>query len=107
MQWHTQAVNVNTNLKVKVDITLPALSATNVVRRKCHVDGSSKVRNDMILGRYLSTELGLSSIVLDTSSKQMTELLKGPQHPWLIWVNIYLNIGGNKPEESFTDDYVK
>ena len=31
MQWHTQAGNINTNIKVKIDFTLTELSATNVV----------------------------------------------------------------------------
>ena len=31
MQWHTQAGNITTNLKVKVYFTLPPLSVTNVV----------------------------------------------------------------------------
>ena len=31
MHWHIQAGNTTTNLKVKVDLTLPTLSATNVV----------------------------------------------------------------------------
>ena len=29
MQWHTQAVNITTNLKVQVGFNLPVLSATN------------------------------------------------------------------------------
>ena len=53
MQCHTQAVNITTNLKVKVDFTLPAHSATNDVTCKFHVDGSDKGRYDMILGRDL------------------------------------------------------
>ena len=57
MQWHTQAGNINNNIKVIVDFTLPALSAKNVVTRKCHVDDSVKGRYNMILGRYLLTEL--------------------------------------------------
>ena len=44
MQWHTQAGNITTNLKVKVDFTLPELSATNAVTWKCHVDNSTKGR---------------------------------------------------------------
>ena len=55
MQWHTQAGNVTTNLEVKIDFTLPALSATNVVTWNCHVDESVKGRYDMILGQYLLT----------------------------------------------------
>ena len=31
MQPNTQAVNITTFLKVKIDFTLPALSATNIV----------------------------------------------------------------------------
>ena len=49
-----------TNIKVKVDFTLPTLSATNVVTWIYHVDESSKGRYDMILGQYLLTELGLN-----------------------------------------------
>ena len=54
-QWKTQAINITTNLKVKVDFTLPALSATKSVTWKCHVDDSTRSRYNMILGRYLST----------------------------------------------------
>ena len=31
MQWHTQAGNITTNIKVEIYFILPALSATNVV----------------------------------------------------------------------------
>ena len=31
VQWHTQAVNIFTNPTIKVDFTLPELSAMNVV----------------------------------------------------------------------------
>ena len=44
MQWHTQAVNITTNLKVEVDFTLPSLNANNAVAWKCHVDESNKGR---------------------------------------------------------------
>ena len=44
MQWHTQAGNITTNIKVKVDFTLPALRATNVVTWRCHIDDSVKGR---------------------------------------------------------------
>ena len=57
MQWHTQVGNITTNLKVKIDFTLPALSATNVVTWKCHVDDSTKGIYGMILGRDILTEL--------------------------------------------------
>ena len=60
MQCHTQARNVTTNLEIKVDFTLPAISATDVVMCKCHVDEFDKGRYDMILGRGILTELGLN-----------------------------------------------
>ena len=53
IQWHTQSGNITTNLKVKVDFTLPALSVPNVVTCKCHVDDYARVRYDTILGRDL------------------------------------------------------
>ena len=60
VQRNTQAGNSITNIKVKIDFTLPALSATNVVRWTCHLDDSAKVRYDMILGWDLLTEVGLN-----------------------------------------------
>ena len=45
MQWHTLAGNITTNIKVKVDFTLPSLSATNAVTWKYHVDDSAKGRH--------------------------------------------------------------
>ena len=44
MQWHTQAVNITTNLKVKEDLTLQIFSATNSMTWKFHVDDSAKGR---------------------------------------------------------------
>ena len=44
MQCNTQARNIKTNLKVKVDFTLPALSMTDFVTWNCHVDDSAKGR---------------------------------------------------------------
>ena len=49
-----------TNLKVKVDFTLPALNTATVVTWKFHVDYSAKGRYDMILGRNLLSELELN-----------------------------------------------
>ena len=31
VQWHTQVVNITTNLKVEANFNLPEISATNVV----------------------------------------------------------------------------
>ena len=53
MQWQMQAGNITTNFKVKVDFTLPTLSATNVETWTCHVDNSARGRYNMILDRDL------------------------------------------------------
>ena len=55
MQWHTQAGNINTNINVKTDFTLPELSSKNVVTWKFHVDDSNKGRHNRITGRDLLT----------------------------------------------------
>ena len=60
MQWNTQAGNIMTNLKVKINFTLPAIIEINAVTQKCHVDDSAKVRYDIILGWDISKELGLN-----------------------------------------------
>ena len=44
IKFHTQVVNINTNLKVKIYFTLPELSATNILMWNCHLDDSAKVR---------------------------------------------------------------
>ena len=55
MQWQTQAGNITTNFKIKIEFTLPTLSATDVVAWKCHVDESARSRYDTILVRDLLT----------------------------------------------------
>ena len=60
MQCHNQEDDININIKVKIDFTLPEISATEIVMWNCHTDDSAKVRYDMILGRDLLTELVLN-----------------------------------------------
>ena len=55
IQRSTQARNITTNLKVKIDFILPAFSARNVLTWDCHVDESDKGRYDMMLGQYILT----------------------------------------------------
>ena len=55
MQWHMQSGNITTIIRVKVEFTLPALSAMYLVTWRCHVDDSAKGRYYMILGEYLLT----------------------------------------------------
>ena len=58
--WETQAGKFMTSKNVNVDFCLPEFSATKTVTWKCHVDESTNVRYDMILGRDLLTALGLN-----------------------------------------------
>ena len=55
MQWQMQAVYINTNSKVKIDFTLPELSATKIVTCNFHLGERAEGRYDMILGRYVLT----------------------------------------------------
>ena len=57
IQWHTQAGNINNNIKVKIYLTLSELGATKIMTCNCHVDDSAKGRYDIILGIYLLTAL--------------------------------------------------
>ena len=59
MQKHAQVGNITTNMRVKIDFTLPELSATIIVAYNFHVNESTKGRYDIILGRYILTVLVL------------------------------------------------
>ena len=52
MQWQTQARNITTDIKFKVDFTLPALSTTNIATSKFNVDEYAKGGYNIILGQY-------------------------------------------------------
>ena len=60
MKWHTQAVNLTTNMRVKIDSTLPDFSATKYVTQEFSVDNSAKNRYRMILGTDLLKPMGLN-----------------------------------------------
>ena len=101
MQWHTQAVNITTNLKVKVYFTSPALIVTNTVTWNFHVHDSAKVRYDMILGRDLLTELVFNLEIFKHFIKEDYEPLKGSTAP-MVDLGIYIlrfKKGDIKPEE--------
>ena len=66
MQLHTQAGSITTNLKVKVDFTLPALRAKTFVTWKCHVDESTKGGHDMILGKDIFNRIRIKFKILQT-----------------------------------------
>ena len=52
-QWHTQAGNITTNIKVKIYLTLSEFSAKTIVAWNCHINGSDKGMYDMILSKYI------------------------------------------------------
>ena len=52
--------SVTTNLKVKIEFTLPELSITKILMWNCHVGESAKGVYGMILGRDLLTALGIN-----------------------------------------------
>ena len=108
MQWQTQAGNIITNLKVKIDITLPTLSTMNVVTWKCHMGDSSNGRYNMILGRDLLTELGLNLKISNHSIKYHDRPSIGATAPTVDlgrYVFKDLNTGKIKLKESLTDAY--
>ena len=60
VQWHTQAVNITTNLTVKIDFILHEFRMTKIMRWDFHVNNSDNSRYDMILGRDMLTALVLN-----------------------------------------------
>ena len=101
MQWHTQAGNITTNIKVEVEFTLPEISATNVVTWIFHVDKYTKGEYNMILGRYLLTESGINLKLFDHVIKFDEGTFKGLTAPTVDY-GVYsfndLNTGKITPE---------
>ena len=108
MQWHTQAGNINTYLKVKIDLTLPKISAMKIVTWNWHVNDSDKVRYDMILGRDSLSGLLLNLKLSDHVIEADDWPLKGFTAPMLD-IGMYelksLNTGKITPEELFMNYY--
>ena len=77
IQWHTQAGSITTNLNVKVDFTLPEISAKKIVVSDWHVDNSAKDRHDRILGRYILKALVLNLKLSDHVIELDYEPFKG------------------------------
>ena len=60
IQCHTQVVNMNTKIRVKIYFILPKIIITKIVAWNLHVGDSAKGIYDMILGRDILTELILT-----------------------------------------------
>ena len=110
MQCHAQDGNITTNIKVQIYSTLPPLSATDVVTWECHVDDSDKGIYDIILGKYLLTESGLSIKFSEHIIKADDGHFKGSTTP-MVDLGKYIFKDSNTekitPEEWFNDAYVK
>ena len=110
MHWNTQAGNINTNLKVDVDFTLPVLSAKNVVAWRCHVDDSSEGRYGIISGHNILTELGLNLKLSEHVIEADDGTFNGSTTP-MVDLGTYafkdLNQGKFTPEYFFTNSYVE
>ena len=81
IQFHTQAGNITTNIKVEIYFTLPDLSMTKIMMWNFHVYDSTKVRYNMILGRNILTALGLNLKLSPHVIKADNGHLKGSTAP--------------------------
>ena len=70
MTWDKKVGKFTTNIKIEVELILIELSAAKIMMLNFHVDDSAKSRYDMILVKYLLTELVLNLNVLIMSLKQ-------------------------------------
>ena len=110
IQWHTQGGSITTNIKVKIDFTLPELSATEILTWNCYVDDSAKGRYDMILGIDLLPSLGLNLKYSDIVIEADDVPFKGFMAPMVdlgTYKFKYLNTEGNTPKESFTNAHTE
>ena len=73
-KWHTQAGNITTNTKVKIDFTLPRFSVKKIVTWNCNANDSAKGRYNMILVRDILVALVSNKNSLNTQSKYIMEL---------------------------------
>ena len=83
MQQQIQAGIHTTNLKVKIDFTLPEFSATKISTWECHVDDSAKWRYYTILGRDTLTTLGLNIYFFKNAIEPGDKPLKWPTAPMI------------------------
>ena len=87
-----QAGKITTNIRVKIYITLPELSAEKIMAWYCHVNDSYKGRYYMVLGKDILTALGLNLKLSKHVRKADYGTFKVSTAPWLIWVRMNLKI---------------
>ena len=88
MQWRTQVDKITTNIRVKIDFTLPELSAIKTMTCNWHMDESSKGIHDNIFGRYLLTTLGLNINFSDHVTEVDNGTFKGSTAP-MVYLGMY------------------
>ena len=81
MQCHMQSGNITTNLKFKIEFSLPDLSATRILTWNFHVDDSAKVRYYVVLGRDILPELVVNIKFSEHAIKEGDGPLKGFMAP--------------------------
>ena len=89
-QCQTQAGNLTTDHKIKVNLCQPKFSAMKHWTWEFHVDDSSESSYGIIIGINLLTALVLIYKSAKTSTIEVIKLLKGAHHIWLIWMYISL-----------------
>ena len=97
-------------MKVRIDYNLPEFSATKIVMWECHMDESAKGRYDMILGRYILTEVVLNLKHSKHAIKSGDGPLKRSTAPMIDLVMQKfkdLDIGKITSEEYFTSLYME
>ena len=102
MKWHTQAVNITTDHKVKVDFNLPTLIATNVGIWKFHMVDSTKGIYNIILGQGILKLLGSTLKLSEHVIKTYNGTFKGSTKPMVdlgAYTFKYLNTGKITPKE--------
>ena len=101
MQWHTQASIITTNLKVKIDFTLPEIIVIKILTWGFNVDGSAKDIYDMFLGIDILISFGFNLKLSDRIIEAYYGPLKGLAAP-MVDLGTYefkdLNTGKFTPE---------
>ena len=93
----------------KIDFTLPDFSAKIIEMWECHVDESTKGRYNMILGRDILTELGLSLKFSEHVTIWGDGPLKCSASPMVDFVTYkfkVLNTGKTTTDESFINAHI-
>ena len=98
------------NQKVQLDFTLPGFSATKIVMWNYHMNWSTKIRFDMILGRYMITSLVLDLKLSDSVIKGVGGLFDNNIAP-MVNLGTYesknLDTGKITPKGYFINAYVE